>query len=321
MNQVQRRCAISWLLSSVMVVLCTATFMYQAGLQVRNYLEYGHQSIITEVKRRDLVFPSVTVCSNSCFRINKKSEACLKTPRLCTKFSQEVTFAIFRAQYEPEMRELVGYKPQEIFECLMESTSSECRSFSCVDQYYCYKHTKNNNHAFFNYVILNFSIRITFLRLPIMLCYTIDSTLYGGPDNMLEKCSAPWLYELRIRLRFIEKNTLRLMSLLPFPVFVQRPQLCQPERNAAIALVPQKSYDIAIKQQTKRRLPSPFTSRCKDYVSEGVKDEFYGFSSQESCTQTCLMKKEMELCSCHMSDHEYSATFKGRICDLLEGSK
>ncbi|XP_065290296.1 uncharacterized protein [Dermacentor albipictus] len=258
------------------------------------YLEYGHQSIMTEVKRRDLVFPSVTVCINSW--INKKSDACLKTPRLCTKFSQEVTFGIFRAQYEPEMRKLVGYKPQEIFECLMESTSSECRSFSCVDH-----------------------IRITFLRLPIMLCYTIDSTLYGGPDNMLQKCSMPWLYELRIRMRFIERNTLRLMSLLPFPVFVQRPQLCQPERNAAIALVPQKSYDIAIKQQTKRRLPSPFTSRCKDYISEGVKEEFYGFSSQESCTQTCLMKKEMELCSCHMSDHEYSAMFKGRICDLLEG--
>ncbi|XP_049525138.1 uncharacterized protein LOC119457022 [Dermacentor silvarum] len=279
-----------------MIVLCTATFMYQAGLQVRRYREYGHQSIATEVKRRDLVFPSVTVCINSW--VNKQSEACRQTPQLCTRFGQEVTFGIFRAQYEPEMRELVGYKPQEIFECRMESTSSECRSFSCVDH-----------------------IRITFLRLPIMLCYTIDSTLYGGPDNMLQKCSTPWLYDLRIRLRFIEKNTLRLMTTLPLPVFVQRPKLCQPESNAAIALVPQQGYDIAIKQQTKRRLPPPFTSRCKDYISEGVKEEFYGFSSKESCTQTCLMKKEMELCSCHMSDHEYSATFKGRICNIVEGSK
>lgn len=42
-------------------------------------------------------------------------------------------------------------------------------------------------------------------------------------------------------------------------------------------------------------------------------------SKQDSCTQTCLMKKETELCSCHMSDHEYSPMFNGRICNLLEG--
>ncbi|KAL1426566.1 hypothetical protein MTO96_018197 [Rhipicephalus appendiculatus] len=242
--------------------------MYQAGLQVERYLDYSHQSVPTEVKRQSLVFPSVTVCTNSW------------------------------AQYEPEMRTLVGYEPREIFECRMESTSSDCKSFNCVDH-----------------------IRITFLRLPIMLCYTLDSKLYGGHDNTLDKCSTPWLYELHIRLRFIEKNTLRLMASLPLPVFVQQPQLCRPERNAAIALVEQKSYDIAIKQQTKRRLPAPFSSRCKDYNSEGVKQEFYGIASKEACTQVCFMKRETELCSCHLSDHEYSATFKGRICNLLEGSR
>ncbi|XP_075749154.1 uncharacterized protein LOC142814349 [Rhipicephalus microplus] len=87
--------------------------------------------------------------------------------------------------------------------------------------------------------------------------------------------------KLHIRLRFFEKNTLRLVASLPLPVFVQQPQLCRPERNAAIALVEWKSYDIAIKQQTKRRLPSPFSSRCKDYSSDGVKQEFYGIASKE----------------------------------------
>ncbi|XP_075741436.1 uncharacterized protein LOC119172624 [Rhipicephalus microplus] len=187
------------------------------------YLDYSHQSVPTEVKRQSLVFPSVTTCTNSW--INKKSEACLKIPRLCTKFGQEVLWGIFRAQYEPEMRTLVGYEPREIFDCRMESTSSECKSFNCTDH-----------------------IRITFLRLPILLCYTLDSKLYGGHDNTLDKCSTPWLYELHIRLHFFEKNTLRLVASLPLPVFVQQPQLCRPERNAAIALVEGKSYDIAIKQ-------------------------------------------------------------------------
>ncbi|XP_049271865.1 uncharacterized protein LOC119394594 [Rhipicephalus sanguineus] len=270
MKPIQRRSAISWLLSSVTIVLCAGTFMYQAGLQVERYLDYSHQSVPTEVKRKSLVFPSVTVCTNSW--INKQSEACLKTPRLCTKFGQEVHWGIFRAQFEPEMRTLVGYEPREIFECRMESTSSECQSFNCVDH-----------------------IRTTFLRLPIMLCYTLDSKLYGGPDNLLEKCGTPWLYELRIRLRFIEKNTLRLIPSLPLPVFVQQPQLCRPERNAAIALVAQKSYDITIKQQKKRRLPAPFSSRCKDYNSEGVKQEFYGIASKEVMRGTFPFYSNMTL--------------------------
>ncbi|KAL3211632.1 hypothetical protein MRX96_051990 [Rhipicephalus microplus] len=62
-----------------------------------------------------------------------------------------------------------------------------------------------------------------------------------------------------------------------------------------------------------------FSSRCKDYSSDGVKQEFYGIASKEACTQTCFMRREAELCSCHLSDHEYSATFKGRICNLTEG--
>ncbi|XP_077484528.1 uncharacterized protein LOC144094474 [Amblyomma americanum] len=210
-----------------MLGLCTAAFLYQAGLQVERYLEYAHISVTTEVKRQALVFPSVTMCSNSW--VNKKSEACLKTPRLCTKFGQ------LRSLY----------------------------------------------------------------TLPLLL---------------------PSPTELRIRLRFIEKNTLRLMSVLPSPVFVQAPRLCQPERTAAFALVAQQSYDIAIKQQMKRRLPSPYSSQCKDYNSEGVRSEFYGIPSKESCTQTCLMKKEMELCSCHLSDHEYSPMFNGRICNVVEGN-
>ncbi|XP_077564583.1 uncharacterized protein LOC144180049 [Haemaphysalis longicornis] len=260
MNPRRKRSISAWLLRFFMVVVCTTAFMYQAGSQVQRFTGYGYQSVTTEVKRQDLVFPSVTICSNSW--VNKNSEACRKTPRLCTRFGQEVTFSIYRAQYEPEMRELVGYKPHEIFECRMESTSAECPSFSCVDH-----------------------IRITFLRLPIMLCYTLDSTLYGGADNPLQKCPTPWLYELQVRLRFNDSNTLRLMAVLPFPVFVQRPRLCQPERNAAFALVPQQSYDITVKQQLKRRLPAPYPSNCKDYSKEGVRPEFYGTPSKEVMPQ------------------------------------
>lgn len=52
----------------------------------------------------------------------------------CVPFTQEVTFSIFRAQYEPAMRRTIAYEPQEIFRCRMESATSSCLSFDCVNQ-------------------------------------------------------------------------------------------------------------------------------------------------------------------------------------------
>ncbi|KAM7314987.1 uncharacterized protein ISCGN_004770 [Ixodes scapularis] len=141
----------------------------------------------------------------------------------------------------------------------MRSTTPTCGSFDCR------KH-----------------IRITYLRLPIQLCYTLDSTRYGAPETELGKCDTPWLYELEAKMIVDPAQTLRLMHTVPFPVFVQPPGHCVPERVAPVALEPNQIYHIAVKQQVKYRLPAPYPSDCKDYLYEGPRDEFYGFPSKEA---------------------------------------
>ncbi|XP_042148143.1 uncharacterized protein LOC121047165 [Ixodes scapularis] len=86
-------------------------------------------------------------------------------------------------------------------------------------------------------------------------------------------------------------QTLRLMHTVPFPVFVQPPGHCVPERVAPVALEPNQIYHIAVKQQVKYRLPAPYPSDCKDYLYEGPRDEFYGFPSKEGMSLAGFMKR------------------------------
>ncbi|XP_040061393.1 uncharacterized protein LOC115321895 [Ixodes scapularis] len=219
----EKRSAWSLACSVLLGVLCTVGFFYQANSVMQTYLDHPYQSVMTADKRQGLVFPSVTICTGSW--INKNSSGCRENPRLCTKYQQEMVFGVFRAQYEPALRWKISHAPHELFECRMRSTTPTCGSFDCR------KH-----------------IRITYLRLPIQLCYTLDSTRYGAPETELGKCDTPWLYELEAKMTVDPAQTLRLMHTVPFPVFVQPPGHCVPERVAPVALELNQIYHIAVKQ-------------------------------------------------------------------------
>ncbi|XP_065285384.1 uncharacterized protein ppk23 [Dermacentor albipictus] len=74
------------------------------------------------------------------------------------------------------------------------------------------------------------------------------------------------------------------------------------------------TYTVSVAQQTVRRLPPPFASKCSDYKAAGKKDEFLGYLTQDLCIQECLIKQEMKTCRCIRPQHEYGSNFKAPTC-------
>nr|XP_037278216.1 amiloride-sensitive sodium channel subunit alpha-like [Rhipicephalus microplus] len=77
---------------------------------------------------------------------------------------------------------------------------------------------------------------------------------------------------------------------------------------------PGLTYTVSVAQQTVRRLPPPFASRCSDYKAAGKKDEFLGYLTQDLCIQECLIKQEIKLCNCIRPLHEYGSNFNVPTC-------
>ncbi|XP_077564903.1 uncharacterized protein LOC144180433 [Haemaphysalis longicornis] len=74
------------------------------------------------------------------------------------------------------------------------------------------------------------------------------------------------------------------------------------------------TYTVSVAQQTVRRLPPPFASRCVNYKAAGIRAEFLGYLTQDLCIQDCLIEKEIKICHCVRPQHEYGSNFNVSTC-------
>ncbi|KAL3258690.1 hypothetical protein MRX96_046382 [Rhipicephalus microplus] len=112
----------------------------------------------------------------------------------------------------------------------------------------------------------------------------------------------------------LEVKVLQLQSTDKLPLVIHRSETCPPDRLSSITVKPGLTYTVSVAQQTVRRLPPPFASRCSDYKAAGKKDEFLGYLTQDLCIQECLIKQEIKLCNCIRPLHEYGSNFNVPTC-------
>ncbi|XP_022654568.1 uncharacterized protein LOC111247640 [Varroa destructor] len=76
------------------------------------------------------------------------------------------------------------------------------------------------------------------------------------------------------------------------------------------------SYTVSVAQQTVKRLPSPFASKCTDYNALGKRPHFFGYLTQDLCIQECVMEAENVQCGCIRNTHEFAGFVPYKTCSV-----
>ncbi|XP_064469294.1 amiloride-sensitive sodium channel subunit alpha-like [Ornithodoros turicata] len=225
------------------------------------------------------------------FMINE-TKLCELYPSMCTVQQQTIADGVFHLQFDPVMRHKVALDPKDIFRCTMKSTVPVCSSFNCLDV-----------------------TRRSYFRPPSSMCYTMDANHWAGESHRFKKCNMPWTWDLTIRADWRPDKVMQLQNSEKLPLVVHRSETCPPDRLSSIAIKPGLSYTVSVAQQTVRRLPPPYASKCTDYKSMGIKEEFTGYLTQDLCVQECLIHVEKQTCGCIRSTHEFAANFPVPTCN------
>ncbi|KAL3221711.1 hypothetical protein MRX96_029328 [Rhipicephalus microplus] len=269
-------------------LFCMSGFLYQTSEIIEMYRRYPFTVTIIEEVRQNILFPGLTVCVESWINA---SRLCELYPKACTVETQTLAEDVYQIQFEPEMRQRIALEQRDLFRCSMRSTVSSCFSFNCLEV-----------------------MRMTYFRSPASMCYTVDANQWADPNHRFHKCKVPWTWELSLRAAWSPSKVLQLQSTDKLPLVIHRSETCPPDRLSSITVKPGLTYTVSVAQQTVRRLPPPFASRCSDYKAAGKKDEFLGYLTQDLCIQECLIKQEIKLCNCVRPLHEYGSNFNVPTC-------
>ncbi|CAN7982932.1 unnamed protein product, partial [Ixodes hexagonus] len=194
-------------------------------------------------------------------------------------------------QFDPDIRAKVALGHKDLFRCTMRSTVSTCFSFNCLEV-----------------------MRMTYFRPPSSMCYTVDANQWSDQSHRFQKCTMPWTWELSLRAAWNPEKVLQLQNSEKLPLVIHRTETCPPDRLSSITMKPGLTYTVSVAQQTVRRLPPPFASKCTDYKARGIKKEFGGYLTQDLCVQECLIKQEGKTCGCVRPQHEYGSNFNFPTC-------
>ncbi|XP_022696933.1 uncharacterized protein LOC111264929 [Varroa jacobsoni] len=254
------------------------------------YQTYPFTVTIIEEARSNILFPGITICLETWINA---TALCEFYPDRCTSETQKISPDVYYMQYDPEMRSRSMYTVKDIFRCTMRSTVTTCFSFNCLE-----------------------IMRPTYFRPPGSQCYTVDAIQWSDEDHRFKKCTMPWTWELLLRAAWLPEKSLQLVNTQKLPLVVHRSETIPPDRLSSIAIKPGLSYTVSVAQQTVKRLPSPFASKCTDYNALGKRPHFFGYLTQDLCIQECVMEAENVQCGCIRNTHEFAGFVPYKTCSV-----
>ncbi|XP_064485923.1 uncharacterized protein LOC135398452 [Ornithodoros turicata] len=220
------------------------------------FFEYPFSVALVEEVRKNIMFPAATVCVSRWINITRLCNVFRST---CGPVEQEDHSGPWEFLLrDVASRGLIAHLPDELFKCYMRSTVASCMSFSC-----------------------NSMTKITYYRSPAQMCYTIDSYQWTDFSHPVRRCASPWNYELSLRSQWDSNLTLALREVEVMPLVIHQPLTCPPDKLSSIMIEPGMSYTISVSQRKVVRLPPPYKSMCTDYVSLGMRKEYFGYLTRD----------------------------------------
>ncbi|XP_077507854.1 degenerin deg-1-like [Amblyomma americanum] len=284
---------------ALVAIGCLVGFLYQSQRVITSYLRYDFSVVQWEVSRMGIEFPAVTVCLDDWMSTDR---LCNYTRGKCSKKDMTITYGVFHPQYIPDLRIHGAYLPQEIFQCSFASEDPRCEPFDCVS-----------------------SLKRTYFRPPTQQCYTVDA----WNDSHFRQCPSPWSWELQLYASWDPQNTMVFFDTGSLATVVHQARTCPVDKLTAVALQPGKLLTVAVSQRRVQRLPSPYKSKCSDYIARGIYPAFEGYLNYDSsayiwrpdgqsCMQHCSMELERERCGCVRPQHEFAGAVGWTNCQLQE---
>ncbi|KAL3221710.1 hypothetical protein MRX96_029327 [Rhipicephalus microplus] len=100
-----------------------------------------------------------------------------------------------------------------------------------------------------------------------------------------------------------------------FPVIVHRPETCPPDKLSAIVGETDIEYVLSVTQQTVKRLPPPYASKCTEYTRHGKQRAYGGYLNQDTCLHDCEMRLQTKHCGCVYSALAFTGAVGATACD------
>ncbi|XP_077564436.1 epithelial sodium channel subunit beta-like [Haemaphysalis longicornis] len=257
---------------SAIWTISLAGFLSQTGIMLKMYFQYPFSVTVVEELQRGIMFPAVTVCVENWIN---RSAFCALANGNCGDGDQLHHDRALTLEYDLEARAKVAVPAAHMVECHLRSSDPTCVTIRCT-----------------------VNIARTYFRRPHHMCYTLDLIEYGEHGSPFQQCKAPWTWELEMDVYWTKKALAAIEETGKFPVIVHRPETCLPDKLSAIVGETGIAYILSITQQTVKRLPSPYASKCTDYAKYGKNKAYGGFMNQDTCVQDCQMKLQKRHCGC-----------------------
>ncbi|XP_018496226.1 amiloride-sensitive sodium channel subunit alpha-like [Galendromus occidentalis] len=270
-------------LNLLIYAACFSGLIMQVSNLVATYLERRTQVSQTEVPKRDLQFPAVTICVDFW---TSKAKLCEIHRNNCSKRSMSIMTVMYLQNINAELRNVSAFDPEDLFSCRLKGTGSCGIDVNCAD-----------------------AIRMTSFRRPLQMCYTLDLT--RKPQYA---CDEPWSLEVSLGTAVKPRDTIIFMRSQSVPVILVEAGIAPLLEIPSVSLRPGYSHEVAIRQQKIKRLPAPFESDCVEYEPMGYQADMNGRHSMESCVQQCLYQQEFALCGCITYTHEFVGSIGLPVC-------
>ncbi|KAL1418652.1 hypothetical protein MTO96_025690 [Rhipicephalus appendiculatus] len=194
--------------------------------------------------------------------------------------------------HDLEVQDKVAMSAGDMFECYLRSTDPTCSAIPCKD-----------------------NIVRTYFRHPNHMCYTLDLIEYAEPGSTFLQCKAPWTWELEMNVHWSTRTSVAIEDTDKFPVIVHRPETCPPDKLSAIVGETGIEYALSVTQQTVKRLPPPYASKCTDYARYGKQRAYGGYLNQDTCFLDCEMRLQTKHCGCVDPALGFAGAIGARACE------
>ncbi|XP_049271166.1 uncharacterized protein LOC125758230 [Rhipicephalus sanguineus] len=135
---------------------------------------------------------------------------------------------LYIVQSMPALRNATAFPVQDLVSCVMTAGNARCPDYNCSTR-----------------------IENTYYRMPSQLCFTFDVNAIPREEHPFRECPNQWDWELELRYKFSQRDTMLLLPKWVYPLFVHQTGLSPPDQLSAVQLLPGKVIQVSVKQARK----------------------------------------------------------------------
>ncbi|XP_075748177.1 epithelial sodium channel subunit beta-like [Rhipicephalus microplus] len=262
-------------------------FLWQTGIILKMYFQYPFSVTVVEELQKGILFPALTVCTENWIN---KSAYCALSKNNCDDNYQPRPDRLSALGHDWEVQAKVAISAGDMFECYLRSTDPTCSAMPCKE-----------------------NIVRTYFRHPGHMCYTLDLIEYAQSESTFLRCKIQ--LELEMKVYWSKRTSVAIADTNKFPVIVHRPETCPPDKLSAIVGETDIEYVLSVTQQTVKRLPPPYASKCTEYTRHGKQRAYGGYLNQDTCLHDCEMRLQTKHCGCVYSALAFTGAVGATACD------